>query len=118
MNLFGRDMWASGKLNPSNFALNTPLENAKNADKAKPNPTTTDTFVGAPLATGSPSYPTMKLSGTYGDVSNTAKGIALGVGTATAYTATQLGLPWWIAYPLGLGLHIPLAVSIGKDRAV
>lgn len=55
---FGNQMWQAGDQNPANFAFTGPTALAARAGAVHGNQTS-DSFIGAPLATGSPAYPSL-----------------------------------------------------------
>ena len=73
MSMFGNNIWATGEINPANFAANTNVNQASRAEQNNSNNTVTDSFVGSPLATNSPSYPVLNLGMTYNEVPNQIK---------------------------------------------
>ena len=119
MNVFGTEMWANGDLNPANFALNTNLKQANQTNNSPANQTVTDTLLGAPLATGSPSYPLVNLGKTYKEVPHTTKGIALASTLLAAFGIQQVTrnrIPAWITYTVGAvsSMHVAKALDEGR----
>ena len=68
MATFGMNLWTSGEMNPSNFAANGTHQNAIAGNNTQSNQRITDAFIGAPLATNSPSPPA-------GPVENSLRGM-------------------------------------------
>lgn len=123
MSMFGNNIWATGEMNASNFALNGEVNEARKANRATAN-TTTDTMIGAPLANFSPSYPSTVLTGSYMDTSNTHKALgamlSLGVGTII-YNITGINQSPLATFALATASvmgSIPAAKALAKNRTV
>jgi len=106
MSMFGNHIWATGEMNPSNFALNTEIAKARQASRASGN-TTSDTMIGSPLANNSPAYPLIALGGTYMETPHSTKVVGLGLGVLAA-TLLNFGVQ-----NLGIANLIGLSSSIG-----
>lgn len=125
MSMFGNNIWTTGEINPANFAANTNVSKASRAEQNKSNDTVTDSFVGSPLATNSPSYPVLKLGMTYNEVPNQIKLIsALGSITATTLlleafvfgTGKDIGGRKLISLVTGGLASIPLSKQLAEGR--
>lgn len=115
MSMFGNNIWATGEMNPSNFAMNANLQKARKASMSSA-PTVSDSMVGAPLANNSPSYPTQNLGLSYMDTSTNAKLISAAVGLVGGYALTNIiGYPI-VSYPLTLAASTQLAKYMSKGR--
>ncbi len=75
MAAFGNNMWGTGELNPANFAVNATHNQAVAANNKRANPAITDSFIGAPLATGSDSPPAGPIEESLRGVANGWKGL-------------------------------------------
>ena len=123
MSMFGNNIWATGEMNASNFALNKGMDEAKKASRSSAK-TTTDTMIGAPLANFSPTYPTVNLGVSYMDTSNTHNAlgalIPIGIGSMI-YTATGVKnspLATFALASASLLSIIPTTKAIAKNRTV
>ena len=123
MSMFGNNIWATGVMNASNFALNKGMDEAKKASRSSAK-TTTDTMIGAPLANFSPTYPTVNLGVSYMDTSNTHNAlgalIPIGIGSMI-YTATGVKnspLATFALASASLLSIIPTTKAIAKNRTV
>ena len=123
MSMFGNNIWATGEMNASNFAVNKGMDEAKKAIRST-GKTTTDTMIGAPLANFSPSYPSVNLGVSYMDTSTTHKAlgalIPIGVGSVI-YTATGVKnspLATFALASASLLSIIPTTKAIAKNRTV
>ena len=115
MSMFGNNIWATGEMNPSNFAVNANLQKARKASMSSA-PTVSDSMVGAPLANNSPSYPTQNLGLSYMETSTNAKLISAAVGIVGGYALTNIiGMPI-VSYPLSLAASTQLAKYMSKGR--
>ena len=111
MSMFGNHIWATGEMNPSNFALNTEIAKARQASRAS-GTTTSDTMIGSPLANNSPEYPVIALGGAYMEAPHSTKVVGLGLGVLAA-TVLNFGIQ-----NLGIGNLLGLSSSIGTPLLI
>lgn len=123
MSMFGNNIWATGEMNASNFALNGEVNEARKANRST-GKTTTDAMIGAPLANFSPSYPSVNLGVSYMDTSHTHKAlgalIPIGIGSII-YTSTGVKnspLATFALMSASVLSIIPTTKAIAKNRTV
>lgn len=109
-------------MNPANFAINKNLQDAINANNQQ-STTTTDSFIGAPLAVGSPSYPLLgeTKNRTYWELPMKYKGLGLGVafvGAMVIDEASDGHFPLTMLNIAALIGSIPLSKFLAKGRVI